>query len=400
VKEELNQTIAVLCMDTRGDGGVASVVKRQVEQLAQRYPVILLSAGYMGPLTPNLTFVKVEQRSYRWLRRFSHVPRELSFCLAAKKSLLDLSKRNRIALVICHSHALAALAARPLASLNRIPFALVTHADIFDRPEGTYDWRQTVFYKWVTPIAYKYAHVILAISEHMGKQASLRGAARERIRICNNGVDPDEIGLNFGESKEVSNQNGNEQFRVLYVGRLSPEKGVSDLVCAAAILKSRGCQISLRLVGDGPLRNKLEQMVVRKGLCTEVEFQGAKARKSLGQQYSRADITCVPSHSEPQGLVVLESMLSGTPVVAAATGGIVDMIELGKTGWLYPPRQPEMLADRIQDLMKNPEVLKKAGRLCREFVIENYSWAAIGKQLRAVIEEFWVDVPATRERTK
>ena len=129
---------------------------------------------------------------------------------------------------------------------------------------------------------------------------------------------------------------------VLYVGRLSEEKGVRELAAAAAGLP-------LVVVGDGPLRTLLPQTV------------GFVPPGELGPYYERASIVVVPSRREGYGVAAREAMAHGRPVVASAVGGLVDAVEDGVTGLLVPPRDPPALREALVRLLADAACVLRLG---------------------------------------
>src|SRR4029079_6031113 len=125
--------------------------------------------------------------TFRWLHRFGHVPREIAFARSAHRALALLHQSHGLALVLCHGHPAAALAGVPLQKASKVPYGLVTHGDIFDRPKGTYDALLTQFYKSVTPKAYRNANFVVALSPHMRALALRRGAKERSVHVIPNG---------------------------------------------------------------------------------------------------------------------------------------------------------------------------------------------------------------------
>jgi glycosyltransferase involved in cell wall biosynthesis len=263
---------------------------------------------------------------------------------------------------------------------------LFAHADIFDRPPGTYDPLVTRWYRHVTPIAYREADRTLAVSGYIRNAAVRNGAAAHQARVVPNGIDIDELAP-ASASMACDTRATANRFVIVYVGRLAPEKGVADLIAAAALLKERQVDFTLRLVGDGPLRSELERMVDSLRLGFAVEFVGSLDRSALADCYSSAHVTCVPSISEPQGLVVLESLICGTPVVGSAVGGIPDMIVDGVNGRLVAPSSPVQLADALQNLALDRVGWRKLQSASAQSVRDRWSWDVIGDRLEAEITE-------------
>ncbi len=160
---------------------------------------------------------------------------------------------------------------------------------------------------------------------------------------------------------------------VLYVGRLSEEKGVRDLASAAEGLP-------LVVVGDGPLRGLFPQAV---GFVPPAE---------IGGFYERAAIVVIPSRREGYGMVAREAMAYGRPVVATAVGGLVDAVRDGETGILVPPGDPAALRAELERLLADPALRERLGSGARAGAAKQFSTAA---SARATLEA-WHDA-AVRE---
>lgn len=145
---------------------------------------------------------------------------------------------------------------------------------------------------------------------------------------------------------------------VLYAGRLSPEKGVLELVDAAAGL-------NLVVAGDGPLRAQVPQA---RGFLPPDELQ---------RLYARAAIVACPSRREGFGVACLEAMAHGRPVVASAVGGLKDLVVDGETGVLVPPRDPRALRSALERLLGDRDLRLALGAAGRERARERFSWPAV-----------------------
>jgi glycosyltransferase involved in cell wall biosynthesis len=161
--------------------------------------------------------------------------------------------------------------------------------------------------------------------------------------------------------------------RVLFAGRITAVKGVGTLIKAAAAVDAE-----FVICGDGWWEPKARRLAEKHGVADRVMFHGWLGGDGLAAAYDSAAIVVVPSHwPEPFGLVGLEAMAHGRPVVASATGGIPEWLADGETGLLVRPGDPRALADALQTLIRDPQARERMGasgaeRVAREFSEEHY----------------------------
>ncbi|MGD0834674.1 MAG: glycosyltransferase family 4 protein [Candidatus Dormibacteria bacterium] len=149
---------------------------------------------------------------------------------------------------------------------------------------------------------------------------------------------------------------------ILFVGRMEQRKGLPVLLDAYARLRRERADCRLVIVGDGPMRWAYEQQCEAKGV-PDVAFLGHVSATVLPRVYASSDIFCTPaSGGESFGIVLLEAMASGVPVLASAIPGFAQVVEAGSDGRLVPPRQPEAWCREIAALLDDPELRRRMGR--------------------------------------
>lgn len=163
---------------------------------------------------------------------------------------------------------------------------------------------------------------------------------------------------------------------LIYVGRISPEKRLHDL--KAVLEQVPGTRLAL--VGDGPERPALEQMFA--GL--PVRFMGFMQGEALSQAYASADVFVFPSALESFGLVVVEAMAAGLPVVASRVGGVLDVIDEGRTGYTFAPGDVAGLVEGVRQIASDRACIEEMGRAARAFA-ETQTWPAM---MDEVIEHY------------
>lgn len=153
-----------------------------------------------------------------------------------------------------------------------------------------------------------------------------------------------------------------------FVGRLSPEKGPEVFVRAALQLRSRCPAARCVIVGEGPMEAAMRQLIAQCGLAEHVLMAGP--RSDMPALYNELDLLVSSSHSEAMPLAVMEAMASGLPVVATRVGGLPDMVEHGRTGWLVARNDFDDLAARCATLLADPGQRRQMGERARQRVLE------------------------------
>jgi len=169
----------------------------------------------------------------------------------------------------------------------------------------------------------------------------------------------------------ASNRHGHEAVSIGFVGRLVEQKGCDVLISAYARLAAGGLPARLTIVGDGPDRPQLERRVEDLGLSGSVDFLGF--RPDGAALMAEMDIVAVPSRFEPFGIVAVEAMVQGRPVVASAVGGLTETVADGTTGRLVPPGDPLRLADALGELVRSSALREQMGEAGRERAMALFS---------------------------
>ena len=195
------------------------------------------------------------------------------------------------------------------------------------------------------------------------------GLAPASIAVIPNGVDRPRH-----ESAGVAAE---QRTRVITVANLRPEKNHETLIAAADLLSADFPDVEFQIVGDGPRRSELEALVRSRRLDDRVSFLGH--REDVGRLLSEASIFALPSRSEAFPNGAIEAMAAGLPVVASAVGGLLDLIEHGRTGLLIEPGNPTALADALRQLLTNQTAAARIGEHARAHVQQRYSFERMVK---------------------
>jgi len=155
--------------------------------------------------------------------------------------------------------------------------------------------------------------------------------------------------------------------RLLFVGRLDPEKRIDELLAALARVETRPRPV-LEIVGDGDHRARLERMAADLGLSERVTFHGHVNEPELLAAYARAHIFCMPGIAELQSIATLEAMAAGKPVVAADAMALPHLVRPGENGYLYTPGDVDELAARLTELVGDATLREQMGARSRALV--------------------------------
>ena len=211
--------------------------------------------------------------------------------------------------------------------------------------------------------AYRCAHAVVANSNAAARQLGVEGLAADRVRVIPNGVSLERFSARR-ESRPVST--------ILTVANLRKEKAHEVLLAAAARLAIRHPHLQFLIAGDGPRMAELRAMADTLRLTNHVRFLGHQ--EDVPALLAKADAFVLPSRSEAFPNGAIEAMAAGLPVIASATGGLLDLIDDGQTGLLVRPDDPVALGDAIETLVISPARAALLGAAARDEVSRRYSF--------------------------
>jgi glycosyltransferase involved in cell wall biosynthesis len=174
---------------------------------------------------------------------------------------------------------------------------------------------------------------------------------------------------------------------LLFVGRLDRQKGAEVAVRALAGMNGPAADLPLRVVGTGPEAAALRRLAGELGVAGRVRWEGQLPQAELADRYRRAATLVVPGRDEGLGLVAVEGQLSGAPVVAAASGGLLDVVADGRTGRTFPPGQPEALARAVEAVLADPAGTARMAAEARKRAAARFGPAGAAKAYAAIYSE-------------
>ena len=224
------------------------------------------------------------------------------------------------------------------------------------------------------------ADAVTVNSDYTRRQVESLGCAAARLHKLPVGLDPDAFPF-----RERALKPG-EPIRILTVARLTEIKGHAFVVRAVAKLRELGGDVRYEIAGDGPLHKELEQLVAELGLRAAVTFHGACGSGEVQRLMAEAHLFVLASVSvagdqEGQGLVLQEAQATGLPVIATNHGGLPEGMLADESGFLVPERNVDALAERLDYLIKRPELWPTMGRAGRKYVETHYDIRALNCRL-------------------
>ncbi|TDA70103.1 MAG: DUF1957 domain-containing protein [Clostridia bacterium] len=301
-------------------------------------------------------------------------------------SMLDFLENNvpagRAPWQVIHAHDwLVAYAAVSSAQAYGLPLVATIHATEYGRNHGVFTEEQQAIHQVESWLVGQAAQVICC-SQYMAREiTTLFSPAAGKVHMVPNGVDLPAT----GDELPPDERNWPDNTRlVLFVGRLVPEKGVQTLLAAAPSVLAGHPEAHFVIAGNGPYEPELRRMAWDLGLGDRVTFAGFVGARTRNWLLSRAEICVFPSLYEPFGIVALEAMAAGRPVVAAASGGLAEIITHGQDGLLFPPGKAPALAAALIQLLDEPELARYLGRQGREKVKRLYNWDDIARATQEV----------------
>jgi glycosyltransferase involved in cell wall biosynthesis len=235
----------------------------------------------------------------------------------------------------------------------------------------------------------KNATLVVTISEYSKKKiVDLYGLPTDKIRIVPNGVDTERFRPRVDGCEKIRKRvSAGDRQIVLFVGRLIPRKGLSYLIEASKRVVQKRKDTLFVIVGNGPLRNRLEADVKTAGVANNFAFFGDASENELTEAYRCADLFAFPSIQEGQGIALLEAQASAKPVVAFNVSGVAEAVRDNETGFLVEPSDSEKLAEAILKLLSDDALRDKMGVKGREFVKNTLSWDICAQKMLSAYHE-------------
>ncbi len=356
-------------------GGPALHVAYLTAGLRERGYDTTLVAGSLARGEDSMAFV-AEGRGVEVVR-IDELGREISPLrdLAATLRLARLIRRERPD--ILHTHTAKAgtvgRVAALLAGRRRPPIVVHTfHGHVL---RGYFGPLRSLVFRLLERWLAAHTTALIAVSPQVRDDlVDLHVAPRERFAVIRLGIELDER-VNGAQDGRLESRRylgiPPDRFAVGWIGRMTAVKRTDDVLLAFKRLRDEGVDAVLCLVGDGPDRLQLERRAHELGVMRDTLFLGYQ--EDVAPFYAAFDALVLPSSNEGTPVSAIEALAAGRPVVATRVGGVPDVVEEGKDGFLVEPGATEELADRLGQLARDPALREQMGRAGRERVLPRYA---------------------------
>jgi len=355
----LRPRILHVCSDTNigGAGRYVTTLLKQPQFQANFEAAVACPEGSLANLLRN-----------QGILVFDYPGAEVSFSVAAVRVLIKRMREWKPRIVHTHGALAGRIAGRLIGAR-----VIVTKHGLASADEQAVQVRSPgALLKWAS--VHLLADRLVAVSEAVGRSLVLSGANSNRIRVIPGGTET-----------EAYSQVGPPVRGVIGAfGRLSWEKGFDQLIEAMALLK--GEPVQLLLGGEGPQRDALLAQAKALKLGPN-QFSAIGFVDDVPEFMNRIGVLVLPSRSEGLGLVLVEAMAAGRPVIASRCGGVPEVVVDGQTGLLVSPESPTELAGAICRLIASPEEAQRMGLAGRERARLKFSASRMAEQMTAVYEE-------------
>jgi len=369
-------------------GGAGVVVDQLTQALKTRMKVEVRCFGAREPTQDGVVV-----RGYTaWERLKADKGGEPRFAPALETLSIGLAMaRDPVDADVAHAHTwYADMAGLWIRTLHRIPLVVTLHSMEPLRP-----WKADqlgsgyLLSSWIEKTTVEAADRVIAVSNKMRDDILAHFEADPaRVVVIHNGIDPDRFRRT--DAREHLDRLGVKSPYVLFVGRITDQKGIFHLIEAAGHLPAGVQVVVCASAPDTPeIEERLRRAVAT--LPNVLWINEMVKHEVVTQLYSHAAVFCCPSVYEPFGIINLEAMACETPVVASAVGGILEVVVDGETGILVPPAKPDALAAALTRLLNDPEARRRMGQAGRKRVEAHFSWASVAERTERVYADAIAD---------
>jgi glycosyltransferase involved in cell wall biosynthesis len=356
-------------IETSGPGGAETMLINLVRQLSQgQYaPVICLRKnGWLS------------QQLQKWDFETVIIPQDGYVNSVWFRKLRKMIHAEQISVIHAHEFAMNSYGSI-LSAIAGVPVITTVHGKNYYHEK----WRRRFAYRLIA----RWSRMVAVSEDIRNFLITQVGIKQDHVLTIRNGIDVKAYAGRFGEDRAQTKER--REYVIGSVGSLYPVKGHTYLLKAFAIVHKTQPDVICKIAGRGHLLAQLQAEVADLGIANQVEFLGL--RDDIPQFLQGIDVFVLPSLSEGLPLSILEAMAAGKPVIATNVGGVSEVVQDRRTGFIVPPKDPEGLANRILQVMADQSMAEALGRAGREKVERDFSLNTMTKQYEALYEEACVE---------
>lgn len=395
-------TSPIAALGGKKTGGMNVYVRELSKHLGQCHMGVDVFTRRQHPNTPSITqlpgtntrVIQIDAGPAVPLSPTAHLPHITPFA----ELIVDFAQAERITYDVIHSHYwLSGLVGMALQEAWGTHTPLIQMFHTLGRMKNRIATTDTLSDSHERVVAEKRImdhadRLIAATPAERLQMMWLYGADMHAIEVISPGVDRERFHPTPKAAARQALGIPPERFMVMFVGRIEPLKGIDSLIEAAAAVRGHDPRLYDRLevaiIGGDPTErsqpgtemHRLGTLAEQLDVDSHITLYGAKPQSSLQQYYAAADAVVMPSHYESFGMVALEAMACGTPVIASEVGGLAFLIEDGKNGFHVPYQAPEAIAEHLLRLAHEPELARTVSRCASEYA-RQFSWPAIASAI-------------------
>ena len=355
--------IAIVNRKFGGNGAIALTIRNLIDSLSKKGIKTVVFASDVSEDNPTSTvnFVKV----FKGKTDFFDIS-GLIFASALFFKLISIHRKQKIDLIEVHDST-AFYGAWLFSKIFRIPNIIFMHACIYEKgKEKVYGKATTLIYKINTKFYLRHANRIACVSKRLINWAKYLGADKDKIRLINEPID----------TKIFCSASLKEKQKrmILFVGRLSPEKGLRYLLLGMPKVIEDFPDAKLIIIGKGREKDNLLRLAKSLNIEDCINFKGEIPNRELSEFYSKASVVVIPSLTEGGGPKVLfESLTCGTPVIGTKTGRMTEIIVDGYNGFLIEPKNQNQIEESVRKLFSDRKLLRDFSNNAQHST-ERFSW--------------------------
>jgi len=364
-------------------GGLGRHVQDLSEALAKRGEKV----DVLAPGPENKT-EKAEGVTIHWVEGYPLAARDfLTWVLQGNLRLAEegakLLKNHHFQVIHAHDW-LVALAARSLKHSFQLPLIATVHATESGRNQGIYNDLQRYIHSVEWFLTFEAWKVIVCSQSMKNEVRDLFSLPEDKLQVVYNGVKP----VSRLPRRTKTKFAAADEDLVFFVGRLVREKGVQLLVEAAPQVLREHPGAKFVIAGSGPMEGQLREMVRQSGLEQKFYFTGYIDNATRNQLFASATAAVFPSLYEPFGIVALEAMACGTPVVVADTGGLGEIVSHGQNGLKFYPGNAPSLAGNLVRILKDRELQQKVREEAKN-TLQTFDWDKVAAATIEIYQRVW-----------